>query len=314
MQENIIIIGAGPAGLTAAYKLLKSDKNKYNIKIIEKSNTVSGISKTINMGEKYLVDTGIHRFFSKSEEINTLWNEILPNSFLTKDRITRIYYNKKFFDYPVKLNKNTLKNFGIAKSVRIGFSYLKSCIKKKKEDSLENFYINRFGKVLYEIFFKNYTDPFRNVVAIMINRMLQGKQPIIYGDGEQKRTFSFVDDCIFCIENIIKQNNLNGEVINIGPDKEFITINELAQEIAKQLNFDLKPIYVKDRPNEVKFATCSADKARKLLNYFNQTTLENGIKKMIEDIKEKGPKDFNYNYQIEICNEKTPNTWKNKII
>lgn len=161
---------------------------------------------------------------------------------------------------------------------------------------------------------QNYTDPFRNVVAIMINRMLQGKQPIIYGDGEQKRTFSFVDDCIFCIENIIKQNNLNGEVINIGPDKEFITINELAQEIAKQLNFDLKPIYVKDRPNEVKFATCSADKARKLLNYFNQTTLENGIKKMIEDIKEKGPKDFNYNYQIEICNEKTPNTWKNKII
>lgn len=158
MQENIIIIGAGPAGLTAAYKLLKSDKNKYNIKIIEKSNTVSGISKTINMGEKYLVDTGIHRFFSKSEEINTLWNEILPNSFLTKDRITRIYYNKKFFDYPVKLNKNTLKNFGIAKSVRIGFSYLKSCIKKKKEDSLENFYINRFGKVLYEIFFKNYTE------------------------------------------------------------------------------------------------------------------------------------------------------------
>ena len=109
---------------------------------------------------------------------------------------------------------------------------------------------------------QNYTDPFRNVASIMINRMLQGKQPIIYGDGEQKRTFSFSEDCISCIEKIVENDNISGEVINIGPDEEFVTINHIAREIADILNFDLDPIYVKDRPNEVKLATCSSDKAR----------------------------------------------------
>ena len=161
---------------------------------------------------------------------------------------------------------------------------------------------------------QNYTDPYRNVAAIMINRMLQNKQPIIYGDGEQKRSFSFIDDCIYCIEKIILQDNLNGEIINIGPDEEFVTINQLANEIAKKLDFELKPIYVKDRPNEVKFAMCSSDKARRLLNYGTKTTFAEGIKTMIEDIKRKGPEDFKYNYQIEINNKNTPNTWREKYI
>lgn len=161
---------------------------------------------------------------------------------------------------------------------------------------------------------QNFTDPFRNVAAIMINRMLQGKQPVIYGDGEQKRTFSFINDCIFCLEKVILQENLNGEIINIGPDEEFVTINYLAKEIAQNLNFELNPIYVKDRPNEVKFATCSSEKARKLLGYETKTTLSEGIKEMVDDIKKKGPKEFNYNYNIEINNEKTPNTWKNKML
>jgi len=160
---------------------------------------------------------------------------------------------------------------------------------------------------------QNFTDPYRNVAAIMINRMLQNKQPIIYGDGEQKRTFSFISDCIYCLEKVIVQDNLNGEVINIGPDEEFVTINQLAKEIANNLEFDLNPIYVKNRPNEIKFATCSSDKARKLLNYNTKTSFSEGIRAMIKDIKEKGPKEFKYNYEIEINNENTPSTWKNKI-
>lgn len=156
---------------------------------------------------------------------------------------------------------------------------------------------------------QNYTDPFRNVAAIMINRMLQGKQPIIYGDGEQKRTFSYVSDCISCIEEVIKRDNLNGEIINIGPDEEFVTINQLAKEIADIIGFDLKPIYVKDRPNEVKLATCSSDKARKLLGYETKVTLKEGLEQMVKYIKEIGVKDFEYNYEIEIKNENTPNTW-----
>lgn len=159
---------------------------------------------------------------------------------------------------------------------------------------------------------QNYTDPFRNVVAIMINRMLQGKQPIIYGDGNQKRTFSVVSDCIDCIEQVIKRDNLNGEVINIGPDQEFVTVNYLAEQIADIIGFDLKPIYVKDRPNEVKLATCSSDKARKLLGYETKVPLRKGLEQMVEYIKNVGPKPFEYNYQIEIKNENTPKTWTEK--
>lgn len=161
---------------------------------------------------------------------------------------------------------------------------------------------------------QNYSDPYRNVAAIMINRMLMGKQPIIYGDGKQKRTFSYVDDCINCIEKVIKKDNLNGEVINIGPDEQFVTINYLAETIAKNLDFDLEPIYVKDRPLEIKHATCSSDKARALLGYKTETTLEDGIKKMVDYIKEKGPKEFKYNYKIEINNKHTPDTWKKQEI
>ena len=161
---------------------------------------------------------------------------------------------------------------------------------------------------------QNYTDPYRNVAAIMINKMLKGEQPIIYGDGEQKRCFSYIDDCINCIEKVLKNDNLNGEVINIGPDEEFVTINELSKEIADIMHFDLKPIYVKDRPKEVKNAICSSEKARRLLGYKTKTTLRNGLEKMVEDIKNKGAKDFKYNYIIEINNENTPDTWKNRMI
>lgn len=161
---------------------------------------------------------------------------------------------------------------------------------------------------------QNYIDPYRNVAAIMINRMLKGEQPIIYGDGEQKRCFSFVGDCINCIIKVIENDDLNGEIINIGPDEEFVSINHLAKEIADILEFDLNPIYVEDRPNEVKLATCSSDKARKLLGYKTKTTLRKGLEEMVKDIKERGPKDFEYNYIIEINNENTPDTWKKELI
>lgn len=90
---------------------------------------------------------------------------------------------------------------------------------------------------------QNYTDPFRNVASIMINRMLQNKQPIIYGDGEHKRCFSFITDVLDCLEKIVELDNINGQVINIGPDEEFVTINELAKTIADIIGFRLEPIY-----------------------------------------------------------------------
>ena len=161
---------------------------------------------------------------------------------------------------------------------------------------------------------QKYDDPFRNVVSIMINRMLQKKAPIIYGDGEQKRCFSYIDDCLSCLLPMLDQKNLNKQTINIGPDEEFVTINKIAEICSNLTGVNLEPVHKKDRPQEVKHATCSADKARSLLNYKTTVSLNEGIKKTYEYIKKRGTKPFDYNINIEINNELTPSTWKNKEI
>ncbi len=185
MKKNVIIIGAGPAGLTAGYKLLKESKD-YNVIILEESNDIGGISKTVNYKNNRM-DIGGHRFFSKDENVIKFWEEIMPTQakpsyddkklgrekklaengpdpekeervMLVRQRISRIYYLKKFFDYPISMKIQTFKNMGMGRTIVAGFSYLKSTIIKKKEDSLENFYINRFGKKLYNMFFEKYTE------------------------------------------------------------------------------------------------------------------------------------------------------------
>ena len=160
---------------------------------------------------------------------------------------------------------------------------------------------------------QKYDDPYRNVASIMINLMLQNRQPYIYGDGNQKRCFSYIDDDLYCLKEMATSGKVIGQIINIGPDEEFITINKLAEKIANQLKFNLNPRYIKGRPQEVIEATCSADKARKLLNYKTSTTLDDGLQKMIDFIKNKGVKKFRYHLDLEILNSKTPKTWKEKL-
>ncbi|PIT92431.1 MAG: epimerase [Candidatus Harrisonbacteria bacterium CG10_big_fil_rev_8_21_14_0_10_42_17] len=160
---------------------------------------------------------------------------------------------------------------------------------------------------------QKYDDPFRNVVAIMINMMLQGRQPIIYGDGEQQRCFSFVEDVVHPMEKLGFQDNVAGHLFNVGPDEETITINELARRIAKQLNFHLNPVYLPDRPLEVRIATCSADKARNMLGYKTTRSLNEGIADMIAWIEKRGVKKFEYHLPLEIISEKTPKSWKEKM-
>jgi UDP-glucose 4-epimerase len=161
---------------------------------------------------------------------------------------------------------------------------------------------------------QNYTDPFRNVAGIMINRMLQGKQPIIYGDGNQKRCFSDMRDIIDPFHKVIFSDVANGEVINIGPDDNFITINKLAEEIASIIGFDLNPIYLDARPSEVRLAHCSADKARKLLDYSTHYELKEILSNMIDWVKVRGTGPFNFNLPVEIQNNLTPKTWVNQDI
>jgi len=160
---------------------------------------------------------------------------------------------------------------------------------------------------------QKYDDPYRNVVSIMINLMLQKKNPIIYGDGNQKRTFSDIDDCIYCLDKLLTDPKIVSQVVNIGPDEECISINELYHLLSNKLKFNLEPKYLADRPNEVKEATCSADKARKVLGYKTSVSLDESLDKIINYISQKGPKDFQYNYPLEINNEKTPITWKEKL-
>ena len=160
---------------------------------------------------------------------------------------------------------------------------------------------------------QKYDDPYRNVASIMINLMLQGRQPIIYGDGEQKRCFSFIDDDVVFLKKLANQSNVIGEVINIGPDDEFVSINELGKTIAYLLDMEFRPEYYRGRPQEVLLANCSADKARKLLNYEAKVKLEEGLQSIISYIKERGTKRFKYHIDLEIINEKTPETWLKKI-
>lgn len=160
---------------------------------------------------------------------------------------------------------------------------------------------------------QKYDDPYRNVASIMINLMLQGRQPVIYGDGEQMRCFSFIDDCVAPLDKMATQDDIVGETINIGPDEEFISINDLTREIARLLDFKLQPVYMPGRPQEVKYATCSADKARRLLGYETSVSLEGGLKSMIEYIKRRGPKPFRYHLDLEIVSDKTPRTWKDRL-
>jgi UDP-glucose 4-epimerase len=159
---------------------------------------------------------------------------------------------------------------------------------------------------------QKYDDPFRNVCSIMVNLMLQDRQPIIYGDGEQQRCFSPVEDCVDTLLAMGESPKAVGEIINIGPDDRFMTINELATLIAGKLDFDLDPIYVPDRPQEVRLALCSSAKARRVLGYEQLTDVDAAVDDIIDYIGERGPRPFEYHLQVEIQNELTPKTWSER--
>ena len=161
---------------------------------------------------------------------------------------------------------------------------------------------------------QKYDDPFRNVASIMINLMLQNRQPIIYGDGEQKRSFSDIDDCIYCIDKLATDPNISGQLVNIGPGPENeITVNELYKKISNQLQFNQEPLYKPERINEVRNAVCSSSLAEKLFNLKSNQDIESIISKMIEFIRAKGQKNLII-IMREINNELTPEIWSKKLI
>ena len=185
MKKKVLIIGAGPAGLTAAYELLRKG-NEIEVVVFEESDFLGGISRTVEYKGNRM-DMGGHRFFSKIPTVNAWWDQMLPMQgapsyddrkldrdvplekngpdpekedrvMLIRHRVSRILFDDKFYDYPVSLKPETLKNMGFFTTMQVGFSYLASLLHKRPDDNLENFYINRFGKKLYSMFFEYYTE------------------------------------------------------------------------------------------------------------------------------------------------------------
>lgn len=185
-QKRIAVIaGAGPAGLTAAYELLR--QTDVLPVVCELSDAFGGISQTVEYHGNRM-DIGGHRFFSKNDEVMQWWQQMMPlqgkpskddilleekekefaqggpdpekedRTMLIRRRVSRIFFLRKFFDYPISMKKETFLNMGFVRMMRAGFGYLWACVHKLPEDSLENFYINRFGRPLYEMFFEGYTE------------------------------------------------------------------------------------------------------------------------------------------------------------
>ena len=184
-KKQALIIGAGPAGLTAAYELLSRSED-YAVTVLEESTTFGGIARTVNYKGNRM-DMGGHRFFSKVPEVNASWHTLMPEQgapakddillgrdvplkaggpdpeqtdrvMLHRNRVSRIYFGGKFFDYPISLKWDTIRSMGLFTTIAVGCSYLASLVHKRPETNLENFYINRFGKKLYAMFFERYTE------------------------------------------------------------------------------------------------------------------------------------------------------------
>lgn len=183
-KPTVVIAGGGPAGLTAAYEL--ATRGGMSPVVFEATDTLGGISRTVRHNGNR-IDIGGHRFFSKNKRVMDYWLRLMPMQdapaldelllgddkpgksaahdpqttdrvMLRRNRVSRIYYLRKFFDYPISLSFRTLSSMGLGRTLKAGFGYLASTLFKRPDDSLENFYINRFGRPLYKMFFEDYTE------------------------------------------------------------------------------------------------------------------------------------------------------------
>ena len=229
---HVVIIGAGPAGLTAAYDLCKEGVSSV---VLEKDNVVGGISRTVNY-KGYHFDIGGHRFFTKVKAVEAMWHEVLAEGqMLRRSRLSRIYYNKKFFYYPLRAS-NALLGLGIWNSALIFLSYLRAQLfPEKPEDTFEQWISNRFGKRLYRIFFKTYTEkvwgiPCNQIMAEWAAQRIKGLS------------------LLAAVKNALIQNQTKGDVIKtlidafdypeFGPGMMWETVKEIVERDGSEIRFN----------------------------------------------------------------------------
>ena len=293
--KTAIIIGAGPAGLTAAYELLQNT----NIKpiIFEATSDIGGISKTINYkGNR--IDLGGHRFFSKSERVMKWWQNVLPlqgapskddlmlnrkiplskdnnapdpqkqnEVMLVRSRLSRIFFLRKFFDYPISLNLKTLQNLGLLRIIRIGWSYLTiRFFSIKKEKTLEDFFINRFGKELYLTFFKDYTEKVWGVSCSKIKPEWGAQR--VKGLSITKAIIHALKN-IFSKDKSLDQKKTETSLIEqflypkYGPGQLWEKVAELISEKGGEVNLNQKVIGFETNNNQIISITIRNEKTGK---------------------------------------------------
>ncbi len=278
-MKNVVIIGAGPAGLTAAHELLSRSKD-HKVTILEESDRIGGISQTVRYKGNRM-DIGGHRFFSKDDRVTKWWYSILPpqgapskddiilgrkrefasgggtldpekndNVMLKRTRVSRIYYDGKFFDYPVTMKWETIKNMGFFTTMKAGFSYLGATAKKLPEDSLENFYINRFGKVLYSMFFEGYTEKLwgrhpkyisadwgsQRVKGLSIKAVIKDMFGKIFGGNNRKVETSLIEEFVYP---------------KFGPGQLWETVRDRAVEMGAEVKMNCPVVKINEADGKI---------------------------------------------------------------
>lgn len=265
-MKKAIVIGAGPAGLTLAYELL--EKSDIVPIIFEATQDIGGISKTVEYkGNR--IDIGGHRFFSKSDKVMQWWLNILPlqdvptpnpdetdKIMLLRSRLSRIFFLRKFFDYPISLSPTTFKNLGLFRIMKIGFSYIKSCLFQiKPEKSLEDFFINRFGKELYSTFFEDYTEKVWGVPCSEIKPEWGAQR--IKGLSITK-TILHAMKKTFCKKPDLAQKEEETSLIEqfmypkLGPGYMWETVAQIVKSKGGEVNLNQKIIAINFEDNKIK--------------------------------------------------------------
>jgi len=258
-RKKVIIIGAGPAGLTAAYELL--EKTDIIPVIYEETDIIGGISRTVDYkGNK--IDIGGHRFFSKFDRIMNWWANILPfqadcertdKVMLTRNRVSRIFFLGKFFDYPISLKFKTMLNLGIFRIFKMGISYLKvKVFPIKNEKNLEDFFVNRFGKELYATFFKDYTEKVWGIPCNQINADWGAQR--VKGLSVSKAVLHFLKSFIKKPTSV-SQKNIETSLISqflypkYGPGQLWEQVAEIIKQKGGEIHLNHKAIGLKTKNN-----------------------------------------------------------------